>query len=146
MSSYIKSTLLPDEKIVTQAKLHWALFIAPAFLLAIALTMPISSAILFGGFAIFWAVMRLLTYYTTELVLTNKRVVAKFGVISRKVTDIQIGKVEGISYKQGVIARLLGYGSIHVRGTGIGTVPVPFISNPEGFKRAVSTRIVEAAE
>jgi hypothetical protein len=75
------------------------------------------------------------------LAVTNKRVLAKTGVVTRHSIDVQNAKVEGLTYNQGLIGRLFGYGSIFVRGTGIGMVPIPYVSEPEAFKRDVSIAI-----
>ena len=133
MGRYVDHTLSPNETVVVDAKLHWAMFIAPGIWFVLG----------FATFFITWLIAipmliaRLLTLYGTELSLTNKRVIAKTGVIRRDVIDISLSKVEGITYKQGIIGRLFGYGSIFVRGTGLGHVPIKFIAHPELFKSDV---------
>jgi uncharacterized membrane protein YdbT with pleckstrin-like domain len=82
-----------------------------------------------------------LVYVSTELAVTNRRVLAKTGVIQRHCIDVQNSKVEGLTYNQGLIGRIFGYGSIFVRGTGIGMVPIPYVAAPEAFKRDVSIAI-----
>jgi len=72
------------------------------------------------------------------MAVTDKRVIAKFGVLSRHVVDISNTKVEGVTYQQGLVGRILGYGSVLVRGTGAGLVPVPFIARPNHFKQEIS--------
>ena len=140
--SYIEQTLMPGEQIVSEATLHWAMFIAPAVVALIGL-LAISST---GGSVILilgliWLGWRFLVYQSTELAVTNKRVLAKTGVLRRHCIDVQNSKVEGLTYDQGIIARMFGYGSIYVRGTGIGMVPVPYVAAPETFKRDVNVAI-----
>jgi hypothetical protein len=43
-------------------------------------------------------------------------------------------KIEGVTYRQGIVGRIFGYGSVLVRGKGVGQVPIPFIQRPEHFK------------
>ena len=142
MGAYVNGSLLPNETIVAEAKPHWAMFIAPALVLLIGI-----SAGRFGGLFIFvgfiWAVFRGLVWLTTELALTNKRVIAKSGIIRRNAIDVSLSKTEGVTYTQGIIGRIFGYGSIVVRGTGVGNVAVRFISQPESFKHEVS-RLIHA--
>jgi uncharacterized membrane protein YdbT with pleckstrin-like domain len=76
-------------------------------------------------------------YSTTELAVTSKRVIAKSGIIRRNVIDVANGKVEGVTYHQGIMGRIFGYGSVVVRGTGVGQVPIPFIGQPDYFKQEV---------
>lgn len=136
MGNYVESSLLPGEEIVAEAKPHWAMFIAPGIVLLLGvLAGKAGGVFVFIGFI--WAAFRFLVYKTTELAVTNKRVIAKSGIIRRNAIDVSLGKVEGVSYNQGIIGRIFGYGSILVRGTGVGQVPVRFISQPEHFKHEV---------
>ena len=142
MGKYVDSALLPGEEIIVEAKTHWALFIAPGLLFLFSLALG-KIGPLFFMIAIFWAIFRALVFITTELALTNKRVIAKSGIISRNVIDVSLSKVEGVTYNQGIIGRIFGFGSISVRGTGVGQVPIKFIAQPEHFKHEVG-RILHA--
>ena len=134
--SYIEQTLMPGENIVSEATLHWAIFFGPALVCLVGFAAP---PILILG--LIWGGWRLLVYKCTELAVTNRRVLAKTGVIRRHCIDVQNSKFEGLTYNQGIIGRLFGYGSIYVRGTGIGMVPIPYVAAPEAFKRDVSIAI-----
>ena len=78
---------------------------------------------------------------TTEIGLTNQRVILKWGVIRRHTIETYLDKVEGITADQGIIGRLLGYGSLVVRGTGGGANPCPGIQDPQAFRRNVNEQI-----
>lgn len=138
---YIEQTLAPGERLLSEARLHWALFVAPALvvLLGILISQDVGAWILVLG--LLWAGWRLLIYKSTELAVTNRRVLAKTGVIRRHCVDVQNGKVEGLTYQQSIIGRFFGYGSIYVRGTGTGMVPIPYVAAPEVFRRDVSAAI-----
>ncbi len=136
MGKYVDSALLPGEQVVAEARPHWAMFIAPGLVLLIGLLAGKAGGI-FIFIGVIWAIFRGLVFTTTELALTNKRVVAKSGIVRRNVIDVSLSKVEGVTYNQGIIGRIFGYGSVAVRGTGVGQVPVPFISQPEHFKHEV---------
>jgi len=136
MGAYVNGNLLPGEQLVAEAKLHWAMFVGPVLLFLFGLlTGPLKG--FFITLAVVWSVYRGLVYLTTELAITNKRVIAKTGIIRRNAVEISNSKVEGITYHQGIVGRIFGYGSILVRGTGIGQVPIPFIAQPDHFKHEV---------
>lgn len=140
--SYIEQTLMPGENVVSEASLHWAMFIAPGLITLLGLLAYSGgggSIVLVLG--LIWFGWRVLVYQSTELAVTNRRVLAKSGVIRRHCIDVQNNKVEGLTYDQGIIGRMFGYGSIFVRGTGIGMVPIPYVAAPEVFKRDVSIAI-----
>jgi len=143
--SYIEQTLMPGENVVSEASLHWALFIAPALVTLFGLLVYAgdggSIVIILG---LIWLGWRFLVYQSTELAVTNHRVLAKSGILRRHCIDVQNNKVEGLTYNQGIIGRIFGYGSIFVRGTGIGMVPIPYVAAPEAFKRDVSIAISAA--
>lgn len=90
----------------------------------------------FYGLGILCWVYAYIKYKTTELAITNKRVVAKFGFISRKTIEINIKKVESIQVDQGILGRIFNFGSLVVSGAGNPQAPIPGISNPVGFRRA----------
>ncbi len=86
----------------------------------------------------------LIRQWTTEMVITNKRIVVKTGLIRRETFDNRLAKVEGVSVEQGIIGRIFGYGSVTVRGVGIGSLTIPGIANAQGFKNAFNQACDEA--
>jgi len=84
-----------------------------------------------------------LTISTTELALTNKRVIAKFGFIRRTTVELRLDKVESIGVNQGIMGRLMGCGNIIVKGTGGTGTPIPSIKKPLDLRRVVNNYIEE---
>jgi len=74
---------------------------------------------------------------STELAVTNRRVIAKFGLVSRRTIELNLSKLESIRVDQSVGGRILNYGSIVVVGTGATLEPIPFIAAPMAFRQAV---------
>lgn len=128
MASYVENTLIKDEKIIYEGKVSvWSLL--PLFLVGLIL-MPVA----FLG-VLFWLVA-LARYFTTELAFTNKRVIAKFGFISRRTVEINLSKVESLQVNQGVFGRIFNYGTLIVSGAGNPQAPIAGISNPMTFRRS----------
>lgn len=75
---------------------------------------------------------------TTEIAVTTERLVYKKGLIARHVGEINIDRIEGVSVRQGAIARIFGYGIVCIRGMGVGEVSLPPIENPIEFRKAVN--------
>lgn len=80
--------------------------------------------------------------FSTELGVTSKRVISKTGLISRKSHELSHSKVESFHVDQSIFGRLLGYGTIAVKGTGGGSAPIPNIDDPMEFRK----RAMEATE
>ena len=76
---------------------------------------------------------------STELVVTNRRVIAKFGLVSRRTIELNLSKLESIRVDQSVGGRILNYGSIVLAGTGATLEPIPFIAAPIAFRQAVQS-------
>jgi uncharacterized membrane protein YdbT with pleckstrin-like domain len=128
MASYIEGALIKDEKVIYTGHISlWSL--APLIALGL-LTVGF-----FGLGLIFW-IMAFIRYTTTELAFTNKRVIAKFGFISRQTIELNISKVESIQVNQGILGRIFDYGTLVISGAGNPQAPIPGISNPMSFRRA----------
>ena len=68
--------------------------------------------------AVAGAIVRVVLYTTTEFAVTNKRVIAKFGFLRRRSLEVNLDKIESVTVNQSFTGRLLGFGTLRVRGTG----------------------------
>ncbi len=134
MSAYVDKVLGTGEEIEYQAKVSiWSML--PLFLFGLIL-LPA-----FGLGLIFW-IVAVLRFLTTELAITNKKVVAKFGFIKRDTIELLLPKAESVQVKQSIFGRIFNYGSVIVSGAGNPQAPVPGIANPMEFRK----NFVEAQE
>jgi uncharacterized membrane protein YdbT with pleckstrin-like domain len=78
---------------------------------------------------------------STEMAVTNHRVIIKVGLVGRRTVELLLSKVESIEVKETGLGRMLGYGTIVVIGTG-GT-PEPFyrVAHPLDFRSKVQQQI-----
>jgi uncharacterized membrane protein YdbT with pleckstrin-like domain len=77
----------------------------------------------------------------TEMAVTNRRVLIKTGMGSRRTLDLMLSRVESIGVEESAMGRMLGYGSVIVRGTGGTPEPFMMIAHPQEFRRAVQEQI-----
>jgi uncharacterized membrane protein YdbT with pleckstrin-like domain len=127
MSSYVQSVMSSGEMIQYEAKVSiWSMM--PLFIIGLIL-LP-----LYGLGLLFW-IAAYLRYISTELAITNKKIIAKFGFIKRDTIELLLPKIESIQVNQSLFGRILNYGSIIVSGAGNPQAPVPGISNPIDFRR-----------
>lgn len=99
-------------------------------------------AIRLGGFLVFIMGLlgfarRMLIKATTEIAITNSRLIYKRGLVARYVGELSIDRIEGVNVLQGILGRMLGYGRIMVRGMGVGEVILPPLENPIAFRKAI---------
>jgi len=98
-----------------------------------------------GGFfllvAIIWGISSFISLKTSEFGITNKRVLIKTGFIRRDSLETLLTKVEGIQVNQGMLGRILNYGTIIVKGTGGTSNPFHKIDAPLEFRKKVQEQI-----
>lgn len=128
MASYVQSTLINNEKAIYEAKLSiWAKL--PTLIFGFFL-------LFFYGAGLIVFLLVYLQYISTELAFTNKRVIAKFGFISRQTVELNIQKVESLQVTQGILGRIFNFGTIIISGAGNPQAPIPGISDPMAFRRS----------
>jgi uncharacterized membrane protein YdbT with pleckstrin-like domain len=146
MTSYVDSVLAPGERIVLRCAVsHWNfalsyLVSALCFIGAAAVVFmnwqraPVIAAVLtvIGVVVIMVAVIR---RGTTELVLTDRRIIAKRGFIARATVEMTLAKVESLHVNQGLAGRVLNYGDVTVVGTGSSLEPLRGIRGPLELRR-----------
>ena len=75
---------------------------------------------------------------TTELAITNRRLIYKRGIIWRVSREVNLSQIESVDVGQSILGRLLGYGEVAVRGTGGSWDPIPIISKPLIFRSHIT--------
>ena len=139
--SYVEKHLIPGESVQYQTSLHWIVMLGHtviATLLAlVAVAMPIIWASLgtkakgqsipgavYFIVLVFLAVAGALFFIgilrrnATEMAVTSKRVIVKTGIAERRTVEILLSRIESVAVDEPALGRLLGYGTVIVRGTG----------------------------
>jgi uncharacterized membrane protein YdbT with pleckstrin-like domain len=149
--SYLDKILQPDERIVAIGKKHWVIYLPGASVLILAILIEaVQLVVPHAGLAIeivaaIVAVLALIllirewfSQWTTEIVVTNRRVVYKRGFISRFTREMNMEKIESVAVDQTLAGRLLGYGTIDIRGTGAGFEQLRGIADPIALRNAIN--------
>jgi uncharacterized membrane protein YdbT with pleckstrin-like domain len=77
---------------------------------------------------------------TTEIAVTNRRVIYKTGLIQRHTAEMNMDKVESVLVDQSILGRILGYGTVHIRGTGVGLENLRYVSSPISLRNTVTAK------
>ena len=91
-----------------------------------------------AAIGIFMMLKQLMRQYTTEIVLTDRRFLLKKGLVARDAKDLSLTRIQGADLNQSALGRLLGYGDVDVKEVGEGSIFIAQISDPIGFRRALS--------
>ncbi len=98
---------------------------------------PIPLMFTLAGFAVFWSLFT--TYISTEIGLTNHRIIYKKGLFLIEVQQVELEDIRGESISHGWLGWLLGYGKIHFDCRFIDDVYLPATHNPYRLVKAVHT-------
>lgn len=156
--SYVNSVIAPGEDLIHTAKVSKFIYL-PAFLgMAAMLAWPFVP--LMEPFAQYkdeaaWALLAYTAYTLatafitrtcSELAVTERRVIAKFGLIRRHTFEISIPRIETIEINQTILGRIFNFGIVLIKGTGSGIIPLPSIDAPLEFQRAVGVAMERAPQ
>jgi uncharacterized membrane protein YdbT with pleckstrin-like domain len=156
MTKYADEVLQPGETVRYQGTLHWIIFVPGVPLLVFVFAgwfgmtrawQPghgISLYSLLALFALVAFLLQLLTAWitqlTTEIAVTNRRVIYKTGLISRRTIEMNMDKVESVDVTQDFFGRLLDYGTVLIRGTGAGLEPLANVASPIALRNAIGAQ------
>ena len=85
-----------------------------------------------------WAAWAWFARWTTEIAVTDRRVIYKRGFIQRHTVEMNVDKVESVDVDQSILGRIFNYGDITVRGTGATLEPFRSIEAPLDFRNHVT--------
>jgi len=150
---YVTRVLQPGETVVYTTHLHWLIFLSAIVLSLIGLAMLVGSSTTSSNFisdafragAAILALIALAFWLrgairraTTELAITDRRVIYKSGLLSRHTLEMNRTKVESIDVEQSIAGRILGFGTIIMRGTGGSLEPIRQIADPLTFRSHIT--------
>ncbi|MEM9014821.1 MAG: PH domain-containing protein [Pseudomonadota bacterium] len=157
MSGYVEKTLASGEEVVHRANFNWTYSFFPVMWFAIgagALAMfffiQFAAAVPFEDLQVGWwsagigaaagtiiLINHLIHLMTTEIVVTTFRFVYKTGLISRSTQEVSLNKIEEIVLNQSIWGRILGFGQLTLRGTGVGVITLPDLDNPIELRKII---------
>ena len=149
---YVDRVLQPGEQVIHRARLHWLVYGRAVLLLAAAVVVGLAAlrapddirgvldyaALGVLGLAILIAFAAAIQRASTELVVTDQRIIFKRGVISRHTVEMNRSKIESVDVDQSLLGRMLNYGTVVVRGTGGSLEPLANIEAPLALRSRIT--------
>ena len=147
--SYVENHLIPNETVLYFTRLSRVVYLKALFVVLIGLGFaawaaaqgPDSKNPLYvvAGLAFLVGLTLFLFAFirrqSSEFAVTDKRVIIKVGLLSRRSIEILLTKVEAITVDQTLVGRIFGYGSITIIGTGGTHELFHLIGDPLEFRR-----------
>jgi uncharacterized membrane protein YdbT with pleckstrin-like domain len=149
--SYIKHVLQSGETVRYQGSTHWMLYF-PAILLAAAGLISLIStwgapqpygmlvAIACLTIAFVLAVRAWWNRWTTEIAVTDRRVIYVRGFFQRKSVEVHMNQIESVDVDQTLLGRLFGYGDVTIHGTGNTYDPLCAVDRPIALRNEIIAR------
>ena len=152
--SYVSRVLQPGEVVRHAARLHWILYwrgIALCIAAAVIfIVLPDQRGPVYWlGVAAAWLLLAtglaLIAYswwrsWTTEIAVTDRRIIYKTGFIYRETSEMHMDKVESVDVDQSILGRILDYGDVSIVGTGSTWERLRTIARPIEFRNHVTAR------
>jgi hypothetical protein len=124
----VKLPLREDETVLVETRPHWSILVRPLTTAVIGTSLALAAGFLWSpergddpvdlaaGVLAGWFVLRFLLGVLrrrgTAVVLTDRRLISRSGLIGRSVTVVPLDKVGGVSLRRPFAGRLLGYGTV----------------------------------
>ncbi|HEY1311808.1 MAG TPA: PH domain-containing protein [Pseudolabrys sp.] len=152
---YIDRILQPGETVLYKGRIHWIIYLPSIImmLLAVASLMGLAAAqttttayswmFVSGAFVLGAGVTLASAWFkrwTTEIDVTDRRIVYKRGFIKRHTVELNMDKVSSVDVDQSVFGRMLNYGDIQIHSTGTEIERLERIGAPLDFRNHVTAR------
>jgi uncharacterized membrane protein YdbT with pleckstrin-like domain len=129
--SYLEESVSAGEKIHALFRLHWSA------------RLPMVVFILLGfvSFGLTWF-LAIYEYFRLKFIeqgVTNKRVILKTGIISRRTEEMKVTSIETVEIDQGILGRIFGSGTVKVTGRGLSDVSFRRVDDPMSVKRQIES-------
>jgi len=153
MARYADGLLADGERIELRTRQHWFAIVAFTlwfwiFALVAVLFFLFGQLIDFAPFgwlslaglvlAVVWLAWRYIGWSFQDYLVTNRRVIKVEGILTKQSADSSLEKINDAVLRQGIFARLLGYGDLEILTAAEATVDrFRMLNRPTDFKKAM---------
>jgi uncharacterized membrane protein YdbT with pleckstrin-like domain len=127
--AYPDELLVPGEEIIMHRHPHWKMMVVPVVVLLVVVGLGSYLAALIGAqswglwarvavlvialaLVVRFTLAPLIRWRTTHFVITNRRVLVREGLITRRGMDIPMRRITGVQFRQSLFERLFGVGTL----------------------------------
>ncbi|MBV9735397.1 MAG: PH domain-containing protein [Acidisphaera sp.] len=150
---YYQRVIRPDERVAFFCSIHWIVYWAAIGFLVLDVVIllllagtpsgdnwhAVETVALIACTAL--ALLAFLRAYSrrigTEIVVTDRRIIFKRGLIARHTVEMNVSKIETVDVEQSLLGRVLGYGDVVIRGTGGTFEPLLRVDHPLDLRSAI---------
>lgn len=144
----ISQNLLVDETILYKTKKHYIIFFTPGLWTLVAFIFlmighPLVNKVAFipGLIALASWLNEFLNYYTSEFVITNKRILMREGFFFKHTNEMRLATIANATVNQSLLGQLLNYGTIILYPFGGNADPFMQIAFPNEFQKQLQLQL-----
>lgn len=159
-----ESVLDDGEEVVRNLRPHWRRVAVPVALLPIVVGLatygwftlpsnrarqPLRAVILVAAIVVlvWWSARPLFRWLTTRYVVTNRRVLMRNGVLSRRGRDVPLTRVNDVSFSRSIVERCFGSGTLIIESAGDrGQVVLTDVPRVENVQRDIYRLVEDEAQ
>jgi membrane protein YdbS with pleckstrin-like domain len=145
-----------DEDVLVDLRPHWVFFVGPLLLTAASIAVavvvfrqfpkaPVGVAYVLAvviGVPALWLIGRLARWFGTSLVVTDRRIVFRSGVLGRRVVNLRMQRIVDTHCDQKPLERLIGSGRIILEVEGEeGGVALDDVRRPRALQRVINRQL-----
>lgn len=160
VSSYIRQNLMSGERLVAITRIHPMTLLFPAvftvfFLslgligIAIGREIGLPLVVIGGPMTVAGAILlvaQMIACLCTEFSCTDRRILIKSGLITTRLREMPLAKVEALLMEQGLFGKIFGYGTLIFKGSGGTRRECGNIEAPFDFYRKVQEQVAVAQQ
>ncbi|MGO9173166.1 MAG: PH domain-containing protein [Rhodomicrobium sp.] len=146
--TYSEQSLGQNEKLIYEAHFHSLYFVAAWLAVIFCVALAVTALVFATGIAklgllcisaagLVVVLYQMIPIWTTEIAVTNHRVVIKRGWLTRSTTELQLKNIEQVNFHQGLLGRIFDFGKIVLHGTGVDDMILPNIARPTDLVKAI---------
>ncbi len=146
---YIDDNLGENERVVYRTTLHWATLLGPGMLMILGgLWIPSKgmSAVVWLGVGIVWGVLSSISRRTSEIGITNKRLLIRVGFPLRRTYDVPLEQIEMVDVHQPSLGKLLNFGKVILGFSGRGRGAFRMVDAPVEFRSQLEKQVYAALQ
>jgi uncharacterized membrane protein YdbT with pleckstrin-like domain len=165
VTDYIAQNLMPGERLLAVSHIHPMVLLEPGIMAAVGLSITLVGLVIkdvdlaltidaglalkvFGIPVVLIAVGRVFILFlkriTTEFSCTDRRILIKSGLLTTRLREMPLGKVEALLMQQGIFGKLFGYGTLVFKGSGGTRRSCENMKSPFDFYKRVQEQVAAA--
>lgn len=154
--AYYTRVLQPEEQVLAVGRVHWLIYWPGILWVLIAIAIACVGAFVavqqpqrdycfyaaaaIAAIGVLMLIAEAIRRHGVEMVVTDRRVIFKRGILSRYTAEMNVAKIETVDVIQSLAGRILNYGTVIVRGTGAGIEPLRSVEDPLALRNAILSR------